>query len=111
MSILTDVTAVINKLGFPVETGVFSDVAPDDYIVITPLADNLMAFADDMPDYETQEVRLSIFSKNNFIEMKNRITQLLLLTGFTINDRRYIGHDDDSKYHHYSIDITKLYKF
>ena len=28
---------------------------------------------------------------------------------FTITDRRYIGHEDDTGYHHYAIDVAKYY--
>ena len=26
-----------------------------------------------------------------------------------ITDRRYIGHEDDTGYHHYAMDVAKLY--
>ena len=38
MSILEDLNALCAELEIPVETGVFSDEAPDAYIVITPLS-------------------------------------------------------------------------
>ncbi len=39
MGILEELTAVCAELDIPVETGIFSDEAPDAYIVITPLLD------------------------------------------------------------------------
>ena len=39
MSILSELTELLGALGVSVETGVFSDIAPDEYVVITPLAD------------------------------------------------------------------------
>ena len=30
--------------------------------------------------------------------------------GFTISDRRYIAHEDDTGYHHYAIDVAKSYE-
>jgi hypothetical protein len=66
VNILSELTALISGLNIPVETGVFSDVAPDEYTVITPLADDYQLFADNQPGYETQEARLSIYSKGNY---------------------------------------------
>ena len=93
----------------PIETGVFSDVAPDEYIVITPLADNFALHANDRPDYETQEARLSLYSKGNYLALKNNTVEVLLDNDFTITARQYIGHEDDTGYHHYAIDVMKVY--
>ena len=30
-------------------------------------------------------------------------------SGFTITDRRYIGYESDTKYHHIAIDVAKHY--
>jgi len=108
--ILTELNSLISKLGVPVETGIFSDTAPAEYVVITPLSDNFELYSDNFPDYETQEVRLSIFSNGNYLELKSRIIKALLTAEFTITERRYVGHEDDTNYHHYSIDVTKIYK-
>ena len=37
MSILEDLTALLPVLDVPMETGVFSNMAPDQYLVIVPL--------------------------------------------------------------------------
>ena len=41
MSLLSDLQTIAEHCGVPVETGVFSGKAPDTYLVITPLSDNL----------------------------------------------------------------------
>jgi hypothetical protein len=33
----------------------------------------------------------------------------LLNDDFTVTERRYIGHEDDTGYHHYAIDVAKNY--
>ena len=33
----------------------------------------------------------------------------LLAADVTVTDRRYIGHEDDTGYHHYAIDVAKSY--
>lgn len=38
------------------------------------------------------------------------ITGALLHAGFTITARTYVGHEDDTGYHHYAIDIAQSYE-
>jgi hypothetical protein len=109
VNILSDLTALLTGLGVSVETGVFSDTAPDEYVVITPLTDTFGLYGDNRPEFETQEVRLSIYSKGNYLELKSRIIKFLLNADFTITERQYIEHEDDTGYHHYAIDTAKLY--
>ena len=108
--ILSELNTIIESLGLSVETGVFSDEPPDEYIVLTPMADSFSIFGDNMPVAETQEVRISLFSKDNYTKRKNAITKALLAADFTITDRRYIGHEDDTDYHNYAIDVAKNYE-
>lgn len=108
MNLLSDLTATLSVLEIPMETGVFRDTAPDEYVVVTPLND-LFVFADDVPYTEVQQARLSLFTKNNYMSMKNRIVRQLLDTDFTITERRYLGREDDTGYHHYSVDVEKEY--
>ena len=109
MSFLEELNTLLSGLGLSVETGVFSDKAPDEYIVITPLADTFDLHADNRPQFETQEARLSLFSKGNYIRRKNKIVRTLLAEDFTITSRLYVGHEDDTGYHHYAIDVAKNY--
>jgi hypothetical protein len=106
MSILTELNTLLAPV-LPVETGVFSGKAPDEYIVITPMADVFELHADDRPQAETQEARLSLFCKGNYISRKNQVVRALLDADFTITARQYIGHEDDTKYHHYCVDVAK----
>ena len=109
MSLLSELKIVIEAVGLPVETGMFSDEPPDEYVVVTPLADTYELHADNLPGYETQEARLSLFSKGNYLMRKGQLSNALLAADFVITDRRYIGHEDDTGYHHYAIDVAKLY--
>ncbi len=110
MSILLELNRIVDGLGILVETGVFKDKAPDEYIVITPLSDTFDVHSDNCPQYEIQEARLSLFSKNNYQVRKNQLVRAFLDADFTVTDRRYIGHEDDTDYHHYAIDVAKEYK-
>lgn len=110
MSILLELNRIVDGLGILVETGVFKDKAPDEYVVITPLADTFDVHADNRPQFEIQEVRLSLFSKNNYQVRKNQLVRAFLDADFTVTDRRYIGHEDDTDYHHYAIDVAKEYE-
>lgn len=110
MSVLSELNAMLDALAVPVETGVFKGKAPDEYVVITPLTDTFGIHADNRPRFEVQETRLSLFSKSNYQQRKKQIVGALLDNGFTVTDRRYIGHEDDTGYHHYAIDVAKEYE-
>lgn len=106
MSSLTELNALFSPV-LPVETGVFSGVPPNEYLVLTPMTDEFALFGDNTPLFDISEVRISLFSKGNYLQRKKQITALLLGAEFTITDRRYIGHEDDTGYHHYAIDVAK----
>lgn len=109
MSLLSELNTIAESCGVPVETGVFSDAAPDTYLVLTPLSDGFDLHADDRLDIDTQEVRLSLFCRENYMRIKNTLVRALLAADVTVTDRRYIGHEDDTGYHHYAIDVAKSY--
>ena len=105
MSILNKLIPLLTETGLKVETGVFSEPALDEYLVLTPLNDSLNFYADDIPLAEIEEVRLSLFTKGNYISLKKELTRLLLGADFLITDRKYIGFETDTKYHHYVFDV------
>ena len=107
MSLLSELTTLLDALQIPVETGVFNGKAPETYVVITPLTDTFALYAGDCPQYEVQEARLSLFSQGNYRPLKRQIEKVLLAAGISITDRRYIGHEDDTGYHHFAIDAAK----
>ena len=109
MSLLSDLQTIAEHCGVPLETGVFSGKAPDTYLVITPLSDNFELHADNFPGYDTQEARLSLFVKGSYTAIKDTLVRALLGADFVITDRRYIGHEDDTGFHHYAIDVAKHY--
>ena len=111
MSILQTLNTLLAGLGIAVETGIFSEKAPDEYLVITPLADTFPLHADNRPLSETQEARLSLFSKGNYLPQKNHIVRALVEADFTITSRLYAGYEDDTGYHHYTIDVAKNYEW
>ena len=107
MSVLSDINSTLGKLDIPLETGVFSETAPDTYIVVVPLTDTFGVNADNSPTYDVQEARISLYSKGNYGADKNRIVRLLLSEDFTITGRQYIGFEADTGYHHYVVDVAK----
>ena len=110
MNILSELTALLETLDVPFETGHYSGIPPDEYAVIVPLTDRLELFADNQPHTDVQEARLSLYCRNNYMRLRNRLTKALLESDFTVTDRRYIGMEDDTKYHHYAIDVVKNYE-
>src|SRR5690606_19963001 len=110
MSLLKDLNSLLESTGIPIETGVFSGKPPDEYIVITPMSDRLDFYADNQAHSVIEEARLSLFTKKNYQSMKKQITKTLLAGEATITDRQYIGFENDTKYHHYAIDVLKEYE-
>ena len=108
MNILSELTLLLTAYA-PVETGVFSGEASDEYFVITPLTDSFELYGDNRPEFETQEARISVYSKISYLTLKNSVVSALLNGAFMVTDRRHIGREDDTGYFHYAIDIAKLY--
>ena len=107
MSMLEELNTIVESAGLPVETGVFSKAAPDAYVVITPISEHFGLFSDDGPGMNIEEARLSLYSKKNYTQKKDLLVRMLLTAGFTVSDRQYIGHEADTGYHHYSIDLAQ----
>ena len=110
MSLLAELNALAEGIGIPVETGVFTGTAPDEYLVLTPLADSFTLFADNKPQYDVQEIRISLYAKGSYMERKEQIVRALLTADIDITDRRYIAHEDDTGYFHYAIDVARSYE-
>jgi hypothetical protein len=109
MSALSELNTIISAIPLSVETGVFSGVAPDEYVVLTPLTDSFALHADNRPHADVQEVRLSLFTKGNYRMRKSQLEAALLAADFTVTERRYVGFEDDTKYFSYAIDAAKTY--
>ena len=111
MSMLEELNTIVESAGLPVETGVFTKAAPDEYVVITPISEHFELFADNAPGMNIEEVRLSLFSKCNYGAKKSLLVRMLLSAGFLVTERRYVGYEEETKYHHYSVDVVKPYSF
>lgn len=110
MSMLSDIQSALSGLDIPIETGVFSDVAPAKYIVVVPIADTFDLHADNAPGCDVQEARLSLYAQGSYTKEKNAIVKALLAFDFTITERRYIGYETETGYHHYAVDVAKHYE-
>ena len=110
MSLLKDLNLILAPFDIPVETGVFSDTPPEEYLVIIPMSDRLDLFADNQSCMIVSEARLSLFTKKNYIKRKKELTKALQSGGITITDRQYVGYEHDTKFHHYAIDVMKEYE-
>lgn len=110
MTILTEIQTAMAPLNIPVETGVFTDKAPDQYLVVVPMTDTFDLHADNRPCVDVQEARISIYSKGNYTTLKNNVVKALLAGDFTITGRQYIGYETETGYHHYNVDTAKFYE-
>ena len=107
VSMLEELNTIVESAGLPVETGVFSGAAPDEYVVLTPISEHFALFSDDTPGMNIEEARLSFFSKKNYTQKKDLLVRMLLTAGFVVTDRRFIGREDDTEYFHVAIDVVK----
>ena len=110
MSVLADIQTALSALDIPIETGVFTDAAPAKYIVVVPIVDTFDLHADNAPGIDVQEARLSLYAQGNYMADKKAIVKTLLGADFTITDRRYIGYETETGYHHYAVDVAKHYE-
>ena len=110
MNILSEVKELLGSLNIPIETGVFSGTAPNQYLVLVPLSDSYPLNADDMPQEDYQELRISVFTKGNYLKLKNGIVKRLITHGFYVTDRRFNGYNTGTGYYQYTIDIAKNYE-
>ena len=107
---LEELNTIVESAGLPVETGVFSGTAPDEYVVITPISEHFELFSDNAPGMNVEEARLSLFSKKNYIQKKDLLVRMLLSAGFLVTERRYVGHEEVTNFHHYSLDVAHEYE-
>ena len=110
MSVLADIQTALADLNIPVETGAFTDKAPAKYIVVIPVADTFDLHADNAPGIDVQQARLSLYVQGNYMADKKALVKTLLGADFTITDRRYIGYETETGYHHYAVDVAKYYE-
>jgi len=106
---LEELNIIVASAGLPVETGVFSTSAPDAYVVITPISEHFELFSDNAPGMNIEEARMSLFSKGNYGAKKRQLVRFLLSAGFLVSERRYIGLEEGTGYHHFAIDVAKEY--
>ncbi len=111
MSLLANLKTILGTLNVPNETGVYKATpAPDQFCVLVPLS-SVFHYADNYPVEDVQSVRISVFSKTSYTTLVNNIVKKALDEGYFISNRRYIGHEDDTGYHHYAIDIENNYSY
>ena len=110
MSLLSELSAIAKKLKIPAQTSVYFGKAPDEYLVFTPLYDSFELHSDNKPEIDVQEVRISLFSKGIYNQTKSKIIRALISADITITARKYVGHEDDTGYHHYAVDTAKNYE-
>jgi hypothetical protein len=106
---LEELNMIVESAGLPVEIGVFSATAPYEYVVITPISEHFELFSDNAPCMNIEEARLSLYSKGNYCAKKRQLVRLLLAAGFLVSERRYIGLEENTGYHHFAIDVAKEY--
>jgi hypothetical protein len=107
MSLLENLCELLDTLWFPHFTAEFPDVPPPEYCVLVPIADTFSLQGDGAPLDELQEVRLSLFSQKNYLTAARKITKAALEAGIIVTSRTYVGYENETKFHHYALDLSK----
>ena len=110
MSILEELNLILDELKIPCATGIYKAPVPKEYAVFVPLADSYPLNGNDMPLVDLNEVRISFFTKGNYRNKTQSIVRELLHRDFTITDRKYVDYEESTGYHHYAIEVAKLYE-
>ncbi len=106
-TLLETLTRICKALSLPVSVGNHAATpAPDAYVVLVPLAETFEVFAGDQPSAEVVEVRTSVFTKTDYQPVAQTLVTALLEAGVTVTGRRYVGFEDDTKYHHWAVDTA-----
>lgn len=107
--LLENISHIAKQLGLAYAVSCYTDSpAPDTYLVFTPLTDSFEIFADNTPGIEIEEARISLFTKINYLALRDQITKALINARLVITGRRYIGYEADTGFHHYSIDVSSF---
>lgn len=107
--LLENLSHIAKQLGLAYAVSCYTDSpAPDTYLVFTPLTDSFEIFADNTPGVEIEQARISLFTKTNYLSLRDQITKALISARLVITGRRYIGYEADTGFHHYSIDVSSF---
>ena len=107
--LLGNLSHIAKQLGFAYAVSCYTDSpAPDTYLVFTPLTDSFEIFADNTPGIEIEEARICLFTKTNYLALRDQISKALISARLVITARRYIGYEADTGFHHYSIDVSSF---
>lgn len=109
MSIYELIKNTLLPLNIPVTINQNADKSASKYVTLIPLYDGFEVYADNKPVIDIKEVELAIYTKGNYLELVEQITRLLIEAGFTITNRKYIEYEEDTKLHHYVIDVAMEY--
>ena len=107
--LLENLSHIAKQLGLAYAVSCYTDSpAPNTYLVFTPLTDSFEIFADNTPGVEIEQARISLFTKTNYLALRDQITKALIRARLVITGRRYIGYEADTGFHHYSIDVSSF---
>ena len=107
--LLENLSHIAKQLGLAYAVSCYTDSpAPDTYLVFTPLTDSFEIFADNTPGVEIEQARISLFTKTNYLSLRDQITKALISARLVIPGRRYIGYEADTGFHHSSIDVSSF---
>jgi hypothetical protein len=106
VSIYELIINTLKPLNISVTINQNADKSANKYVTLIPLYDGFDEYADNKPTIDIKEVEIAIYSKGNYLELVEQITRYLIDDEFTITNRKYIEYEEDTKLHHYVIDVS-----
>lgn len=111
MEILDELTSILSGMSLPIKIGYFYGRIPTSYIILSPLPDQSVLYADDAPQIRVCAAKISLFAMDDFQQIGEEIAHLVVDADFVITERLYEGFDKESERQKYSISIVKEYFF
>lgn len=109
MNIITTITTALASLNIPMAVGMYETTTtyPDAYIVIMPLYETNEDIADNGDASETHGADVGLYIKGDYTTTKNTAKTSLKTAGLFIAEARYIGYENTTGHHHYTITVEE----
>lgn len=104
LSVNEKIIMALKSLNIPISVMENTKKGLSEFIVLIPLTDRLSGYSDNKPSVTYGEAELALYTKGNYIPLRDEITRLLLEADIGITERRYIEYETETGYHHYIID-------
>lgn len=102
-----DLQAILAALDIPNEMLLYrATPLPDTFAILTPIGSELV-YASDEITHEIPEVRVVIYSKNNYRATVKSLIAAVNSAGLTVTESTFVDYDDESGFYSYAVGVEK----